>query len=230
MKKLFFVIIFSFIFSRIVDCQEAVKPQLILKFTPTAFLDLYHPTLQIGIQKKYSDKYGLEFNLGIPVLWGTPILESYSYNYGKWFPFKYKFEYQYFPGYKKREDPKFYFAGEYYLLTGFGNYTKGNYEFLYFGDAGVYSCDEAKILKIVNTLSIKIGSQVKTKTIFLDYYFGLGVRLRYLKFSDFKNSQFFAEHITDQPMDMSMQEGNIVLPHINAGIKIGFLLNKKQNK
>jgi hypothetical protein len=226
MKKLLLLILVSLIITEFAVCQDTTKQQLVLKFTPTALLDLYHPTIQIGIQKKYSNKFGLEFSSGLPVFWERPIHSFYSYNYGKWFPFKYKFEFQYFPGYKKKKDPKFYIAAEYYLLTGFGKNTSK--DFIYFGDTAVYSCDAVRIFKIVNTICFKIGSQLKAKNVVMDYYFGLGVRSRYLKFYDFENSQFFAEHITDQPMNMSMREGNLILPHVNIGIRIGYLLKVKK--
>ncbi|MEO6070003.1 MAG: hypothetical protein ABIN57_11845 [Chitinophagaceae bacterium] len=210
------------------NCQYNENKFLQVRFAPLNLFTPLTPTLQIGLQKRVNQRFALAADYGFRVHKNLFYLSSNgrpNYHY-----YTAKGEVKYF--FPTLSSSKSGFSNPYISLQGFylpQRYGR-EYGWLYQNNKS-FQYDHSTISRNVFISSVLIGDEEVLHKIILDYYVGLGARRITIHHY---NTSGAVERQRSFPADIGggiridEKEGNFYRPHLAWGIKLGYILNNKQ--
>lgn len=185
--------------------------------------------VQPGILYKVSDKVSLLTELTIPVIKNTG--DNSGTTNQKYFRIQPEFRYH-FP-FKKRKNNIYMGLRLSYAIRKFEDMDGGFYTDITPGLGEGYYFDKAQINSPITTSSLQVGSIANgTKTISIDFFWGIGARFINTKYSDVVNPvSGFRNRPADGPVFYPSYSYNkaVTWLHINAGFRLVYHFRRQNN-
>ena len=228
----FYLILLIFICPLLLKAQgseekEKFNSSPILKFSFLSLLLDPLPSLQFAVEHQIARRQSLQHELGYiaPLLYGSSYNSSFGRNLNG---IRIRNEYRYYIAPDESGLGGFYFAPEILLIflgyqeTGtFGQHCEELFACAYF------ERKDYKVRKQVYAFHPKIGYQWVNRRFVIELYGGLGIRKVRIQHLD---KPGFREWNEDGNNWFDKGEGKYDLPSMSFGMKIGFLLKKREEE
>lgn len=197
-----------------------------LRIAPLNLIDPLTGVLQFGVQKRFSSRIAMSFDYGIKYnslsyLNRNAALLNQGYS-------KVKFEVKYFTNPGRHQYSRIglpYFSMQLFYFPQ--QYTKTNSYLI--TDTATYFYDVSRIHRNALSISFISGHEKTSGRVIFDTYFGAGIKFLHLKHNTGNLTPGDPPHSADfyiQPLDY--KQGEFYRLHLVLGIKIGYMLNRKE--